>query len=187
MSFTFKPRLDIEAAVPRWLLETMHEKALEVIELIGIGATNKRLLGRLTGHKGFRIEKGCVKIRSDVIEDLLFEVKQRRQVHRMDEEEPILSLGYPGCSYVIDLETDRLEPLTRSRAIEATKLIDSLHDWGVRGGAPGAPIDVPPRIRRITQCLIGYEYSRSALPAPFESHEEAVYIKRMAEIMGQGF
>ena len=187
MSFIFKPRLSIEAAVPRWLLETMHGKALEVIELIAIKATNKRLLGRLTGHKGFRIEKGWVKIRSDVIEDLLSEVKQRRRVHRMDEEELVLSLGYPGCSYIIDLETDRLEPLTRSRAIEATKLIDSLYDWGVRGGAPGAPIDVPPRIRRIAQCLIGYEYSRSASPAPFESYDEAVYIKRMAEIMGQGF
>jgi trimethylamine:corrinoid methyltransferase-like protein len=187
MSFIFKPRLDIEAAVPRWLLETMHEKALEVIELTGIRATNKRLLRRLAGHKGFRIEKGWVKIRSNLIEDLLSEIRRRRREHSMGDEELILSLGYPGCSYTIDLETDQLEPLTKSRAIEATKLVDSLHDWGVRGGAPGAPIDVPPRIRRISQCLIGYEYSRSASPAPFESYEEAVYIKRMAEVMGQGF
>ena len=187
MSFIFKPRLGIEGAVPRWLLETMHEKALEVIELIGIRATNKRLLGRLTGYKGFKIEKGWVKIRSDLVEDLLSEVRRRRRGHCMDEEELILSLGYPGCSYMIDLETDRLEPLTRNRVIEATKLIDSLYDWGVRGGAPRPPTDVPPRIRRIAQCLIGYEYSRSASPAPFESYEEAVYIKRMAEVMGHGF
>jgi len=187
MTFIFKPRLDIEAAVPRWLLESMHEKALEIIELIGIRATNKPLLRRLRGHKGFKIERGWVKIRSDLIEDLLSEIRQRHREHSMDEEELILSFGYPGCSYIIDLETDRLEPLTTTRAVEATKLIDSLYDWGVRGGAPGAPTDAPPGIRRIAQCLIGYEYSRSASPAPFESYEEAVYIKRMAEVMGQGF
>ena len=88
---------------------------------------------------------------------------------------------------MVDLETDRLEPLTKSRAIEATKLIDSLHDQGVRGGAPGAPVDVPPSVRRIAQCLIGYEYSRLASPAPFERYEEAVYIKRMTNVMGHDF
>ena len=188
MSFTFKPRLNIKSAVPRWLLETMHEKALEVLEQIGIRVTNKRILTRIAEAKRFEIRDGWVRIRRDLIEDLLAEVRRRPRKERvMDEEEIILSLGYPGCSYVVDLETDRLEPLTESRAVEATKLIDSLYDWGVRGGAPGAPVDVPPKIRRIAQCLIGYKYSRSASPAPFESFEEAVYIKQMAEVMGHEF
>jgi len=188
MSFTFRPRLNIEAAVPRHVLETMHEKALEVLELVGVKVTNERLLKRITGHKGFRTENGWVRIRSDLIDSLLSQVKHRRgKVPAADEETPILSLGYPGCFWVIDLDTDRLEPLTKSRAIEATKLIDSLYDWGVRGGAPGAPVDISPRMRRIAQCLIGYEYSRSASAAPFESYEEAVYIKRMAAVMGEGF
>ncbi len=188
MSFIFKPRLNIKAAVPRHLLVTMHEKALEVLELIGIRVTNERLLRRITGHKGFRIENGWVKIKAELVEDLLSPRRHRRKkAPESSDETPILSLGYPGCSYVIDLETDQLAALTKSRAIEATKLIHSLYDWGVRGGAPGAPVDLPPKMRRIAQCLIGYMYSRSASAAPFESYEEAVYIKRMAEVMGEGF
>ena len=139
MNFTFKPRLDIESAVPRWLLEVMHEKALQVLEQIGIRVTNKRILARISETKRFDMRHGWVRIRRDLVEDLLAKVRQRPRMDRvMDEEEIILSLGYPGCSHVVDLESDRLEPLTKSRAIEATKLIDSLCDWGVRGGAPGA-------------------------------------------------
>jgi len=188
MSFAFKPRLDIEAAVPRHLVETMHDKALEVLELVGIRVANERLLRRIKGHKSFRIENGWVKIRSDLIDNLLYQVRHKAgKSPAAGGETPILSLGYPGCFWVIDLDTDRLEPLTESRAIEATKLVDSLYDWGVRGGAPGAPVDIPPRMRRIAQCLVSYEYSRSASAAPFETYEEAVYIKRMAEVMGEGF
>lgn len=104
----------------------------------------------------------------------------------MDEEALILSPGYPGCSYIVDLETDQIEPLTTERLIEATKLVDSLYEWGVRGGATGAPVDVSPKLRRVAQCMVGYERSCSARPAPFERYEEAIYIKKMAEVMGHG-
>jgi len=189
MSYAFKPRLNVENAVPRSLLEAMHEKALGILERTGIKITNKRLLDKIAEVKGFEMRDGWVKIESDIIDDLVAEVRKRRgrRVDRGDEEALILSPGYPGCYHVIDLETNRAEPLTTERAIEATKLIDSLHDWGVRGEAPGGPVDVPPKLRRILQCKIGYEYCRSAGHAPFEGYEEAVYIKRMAETMGQGF
>jgi len=188
MSFTFKPRLDVENEVPRHLLEIMHEKALEVLGQTGIRVSSKHLLDRIAPKDGFEIRDGWVKIESGIIEDLVTEIRKKRgRGDEGDEGALILSPGYPGCSHVIDLETNRAEPLTTDRAIEATKLIDSLYDWGVRGEAPGGPIDVPPKLRRILQCKIGYEYCRSAGHAPFESYEEAAYIKRMAEVMGQGF
>lgn len=59
---------------------------------------------------------------------------------------------------MVDLETDRLEPLTGSRAIEAIKLIDSLYDQGVGGGAPGAPVDVPPSLRGMISCAASGHY-----------------------------
>lgn len=179
MSFTFKPRLNIETAVPRWLLETMHEKALDIPEQVGIKVANKLLLRRIEGHKGFKVEEGWVRIKRELVEDLVSEVRRKRRLRRtrsLSEEELILSPGYPGCSWIIDLNTDRIEPLTRDRLIEATKLIDSLYDWGVRGGALGAPVDVPPKLRRVVQCLIGHEYSRSAGPAPFQSLERSLYL-----------
>ncbi|MGQ9515468.1 MAG: trimethylamine methyltransferase family protein [Thermoproteota archaeon] len=166
----------------------MHEKSLEILDRIGIQVSNEVLIDRIKGHRGFEFENRRIKIKSYVIEDLVRELKKRRKgKHVEDEEVTIISLGYPGCSNILDLETDRIEPLTKDRLIEATKLIDSLYEWGVRGEAPGAPVDIPPKLRRIAQCMIGYEYCRSARPAPFESYEEAVYIKRMAEVMGHSF
>jgi trimethylamine:corrinoid methyltransferase-like protein len=190
MKFAFKPRLNIKGVVPRWLIETMHEKALEVLENVGIKVANKILIRRIEGCDGFKLCGEWVRIRSSLVEDLVSEVRRRRERsigHGLAEEELILSPGYPGCSWIVDLDTDGIEPLTTEKLVEATKLIDALYDWGVRGGAPGAPVDVPPKLRRVAQCLIGYTYSRSADPAPFESYEEAVYIKRMADVMGHGF
>ena len=77
MNFTFRPRLDIESAVPRWLLEIMHEKALEVLEQIGIRVTNKRILTRIAETKRLDIRDGWVRIQRDLIEDLLAKVRQR--------------------------------------------------------------------------------------------------------------
>lgn len=188
MDFIFKPRLNTESLVPKWLLESMHEKALKILWENGIKITNKTLLKRIESHEGFRVEEEWVKIRSDLVEDLVTENRQKQlHKHLEEDEKPFISIGYPGCSWIIDIDTDRIEPLTTSKLIDATKLIDSLYDYGVRGGAPGAPVDVHPRLRRIAQCLISYTFSRSAGPAPFESYEEAVYIKRMAEVMGQSF
>ncbi len=188
MSFTFKPRLNVASAIPKSLFDTMHEKSIEVLERIGIQVSNESLIRRIKGRNGFGLENGRITIKSYVIENLVDEVRKRRKGNlTRDEEATILSPGYPGCSSIVDLETDRIEPLTTDRLIEATKLIDSLYDWGVRGEAPGAPVDIPPRLRRIAQCMIGYKYCRSAGPAPFESYEEAVYIKRMAEVMDQSF
>ncbi|MBO3802393.1 MAG: trimethylamine methyltransferase family protein [Candidatus Brockarchaeota archaeon] len=188
MNFTFRPRLNVASAVPKSLFDAMHEKSLEVLERIGIQVSNEKLVGRIKGRKGFELEGGRVKIRGYVVEDLVAEVRKRRKGRDAgNEEEVVISPGYPGCSKIVDLETDKIEPLTTDKLIEAAKLVDSLYDWGVRGEAPGAPVDVPPKLRRVAQCMIGYEYCRSAGPAPFESYEEAVYIKRMAEAMGQGF
>jgi len=188
MGFVFKPKLNIESLVPRGLLDFMHEKALTILEEVGIKVANKTLLRRIEGHERFKIEEGWIRIRSDLIEDLIAENRQKQKYRQCKEDEELfISLGYPGCSWIIDVETGHVEPLTTSRLIDATKFIDSLHDYGVRGGAPGAPVDVHPRLRRILQCLIGYTFSRSAGPAPFESYEEAFYIKRMAEVMEQPF
>ncbi|MBS7617861.1 trimethylamine methyltransferase family protein, partial [Candidatus Bathyarchaeota archaeon] len=190
MSFAFKPRLKIGDIVPNWLMETMHGKALEVLEKVGIKVKNRLLMRRIKEHNGFKLDEEWVKIKSSLVEDLVTEVRQRRKQsvrHSLNEEALILSPGYPGCSWIVDLETDTIKPLTTEKLVEATKLTDSLYEWGVRGGAPGAPVDIPPKLRRIAQCLIGYTYSRSAGPAPFESYEEAVYIKRMADVMGHGF
>jgi trimethylamine:corrinoid methyltransferase-like protein len=64
MIFVFKPRLNIKDVVPRWLIETMHEKALEVLENVGIKVTNKILMRRIEKHDGFKLCGEWVRIKS---------------------------------------------------------------------------------------------------------------------------
>jgi len=186
----FRPRIEISLKTD--ILEVMHSKALEILENTGMKVTNKFVLRRVKGVEGFSIENERIKIRPELVKTLIDEYrsKLRKGDSRRKSysgEETILSTGYPGCTHILDLETDKLRPLTTNDLIIATKLIDSLYDWGVRGGAPGAPQDISPNLSRILQCKIGYEYSRSADYAPFENYTEAEYIRRMARVVGQKF
>jgi len=188
----FKPRITLDKIISANLLEKMHWKALEILQSIGMKVTSKPILERIEGVRGFKIEEDRVKIDPQLMESLVEEYKSKVGKRDPDiitdlEEITLLGTGYPGCTHIIDLETDKLRPLTTKDAIDATKLIDSLYDWGLRGGAPGAPQDVSPNYRRILQCKIGYEYSRSASCAPFENYVEAEYIRRMANAIGQKF
>jgi len=188
----FKPRIQLDKAIDASLLEKMHEEALEILNNIGIRVTNKRILKKIEGVDGFRIKDERVKIGSELAEDMVdgYRATVRREDRKRKsglEEVIILSIGYPGCTHILDLETDKLRPLTTDDLIDSTKLIDSLYDRGVRGGAPGAPQDVPTHLSRILQCKIGYEYSRSADYAPFENYVEAEYMRRMANAIGQKF
>ena len=154
--------------------------------------TSKRILERIKGVRGLKIQDERVKIEPELVETLIAEHKEevrRKHLERKNDLEEItrLTTGYPGCTHIIDLETDKLRHLTTRDVVDATKLIDSLYEWGLRGGAPGAPQDVSPNLRRVLQCKIGYEHSRSAEPAPYEDFQEAEYIRRMAKVMGQKF
>lgn len=188
-------RARLQALVDTSLLEKMHEKALEILNNIGIKVSNRNVLERIEGVKGIRIKHGRAKINSGLVETLVEEYRarltkgyrKRRGYETNEEEQMRLNVGYPGCTHILDTETDRPRPLTTEDVVDAAKLIDSLYDWGVRGGTPGAPQDVPANLRRILQCKIGYEYSRSASRAPFENYVEAEYIRQMAKAVGQKF
>jgi len=154
--------------------------------------TNERILERVKRVEGLTIAGGRVKIKPELAEALVEDYRGRRRPHHLRkedwkksylEEETVLSLGYLGNTHILDLETDKLRPLTTRDVIDSTKLVDSLYDWGVRGGTPGAPQDVPPHLRRVLQCKIGYEGSRSASYAPFENYIEAKYIRQMAKML----
>lgn len=95
MNFTFRPRIDLLGAVPRTLLEEMHGKALDIIGRVGIKVTDKRLLRRIAGHRGFMIEEGWVKVDGDIVEGLLLDVRRRSQNNPQDEEALILSPVIP--------------------------------------------------------------------------------------------
>jgi len=187
----FKAR--INAPLESSIIETMHERALEILQEIGIKVSEDRVLRRIENIRGFKIEDGWVKIDSALMETLIEENRMRMKGMggTEDAEEVILSI-HPYSTHILDPETDEIRPLTTQDLIASTKLIDSLYDWGVRGTTPGAPQDVPPGLDRILQCKIGYEYSRTAshrsgshTGPPFENYYQAKYIQRMAEALGQ--
>jgi len=125
----FKAR--INAPLESSIIETMHERALDILQEIGIKVSDERLLRRIENIKGFRIEGGWVKIDPTLVETLVKENRtgMRGEGETEDEEEVILSI-HPYSTHMLDPETDEIRPLTTQDLITSTKLIDSLYDWG---------------------------------------------------------
>jgi len=89
--------------------------------------------------------------------------------------------------HLVDPETETIHPLTEADAIAMAKLSDALRDRDVLGGAPGAPQDLPPRLRSVAQYKISLEWSRGGHYAPVSSVHEYRYIREMAKVTGGDF
>ncbi len=97
-----------------------------------------------------------------------------------------LTLGVSQYSqHYIDIETGEVRPFTSDALIEATKLVDALSDRGVRAGAPGTPMDVPPDLQPVAIYHTSLTYARHGHhpldPRSVRSHR---YVMEMAECVG---
>lgn len=170
-------------------LDKIHSEALTVLNTVGLAVSNEEALKRLKGCKEIQLRDGRVYPDPEFVDDLV--EKQRKEVTRSREpsfsKEIVLAVGSHAANYV-DIETDRVRKFDVQSLIDATKLVDALHDWNVVGGTPGYPPDLPPMLQAPTQFMISAMYSRyggrCAASTTFEAME---YIRRMSEVMGQGF
>jgi trimethylamine:corrinoid methyltransferase-like protein len=86
---------------------------------------------------------------------------------------------------LLDIETDEIRPYTTESLIECTKLVDTMADQGVAGGAPGVPSEIPGDLQQIAKYKIAAEYSQSGRqPVAILSARMRPYIMEMAEVLG---
>jgi len=145
-------------------IEKIHDTALRLLENVGGKVTNPKILAAMSSVQGAKRDGQILYLKADLIQ--------------------ILS-GYAFKN--LDFETGAFKPMDTDTCIETAKLVDCFHKYGVRGGTPGLPQDVPPQLRDITAFRIGCEYSRSADVTAVSSPIAGDYIYRMAKLTGIPF
>jgi trimethylamine---corrinoid protein Co-methyltransferase len=167
----------------------LHDRAVRILDQVGLRISDPRLIRRLREKRGVRISGNRVTFAPTVIEELV-NLKERQKEPlpaqpKIPEKISIITSYH--ARHIVDLDSGNTHPLTETDAIQITKLSDALRDRGVLGGAPGAPQDVPARLRSVAQYKISLEWSRAGHYAPVSSVAEYRYIREMARVMGNEF
>ncbi|MBD3293087.1 MAG: hypothetical protein GF393_09195 [Armatimonadia bacterium] len=167
-------------------LQHIHQSALETIERVGIACDRTDVLDRLRERPNVRVEGDRIFLRAEDCDRMIREQVARRP--EPSEHEGPISITVGGHNHhVIDLATDELRPMTLAAGIEGAKLIDALHDRGVRGGCPGPPTEVAPGLCEVTQALTSAQYTRHGPRAVITRADSARFVKEMHEVCGTRF
>ncbi len=167
----------------------LHERAVRILDRIGLRISDPRLTRRLRDKQGVRIAGNRVTFDPAVTEELV-NLKDRHKELIPDQPkipEKISIITSYHARHIMDPDIETIRPLTESDAVQIAKLSDALRDRGVLGGAPGAPQDIPARLRSVAQYKISLEWSRAGHYAPVSSVAEYRYIREMARVMGDDF
>jgi len=171
-------------------VEAMHHAALSLLDEVGLQIEDQRLISQLTDLSGVRLQNGRICLAPWLVEQHLVAYRAERadQVkEELDDERIHLDVGCC-ASHIVDLETDEIRLITTADLIEATKLVDTLHNEGISGHVPGFPQDVPPALHALAEYKIGSEYTRwgGGFVASC-SIEGLEYIYQMHRVMEQPF
>lgn len=167
-------------------LERIHGSALEVIERVGMYCDRPDVIRRLAERHDVRVEGEHVFLRAEDCDRMIGEQVMRRPEPPAHEGPISISVGLHNHHFV-DLETDEIRPMTLAAGVEGAKVIEGLHDRNLRGGCPGAPTDVAPGLREVTQALLSAQYTRHGPLAVVTSLQSARFVREMREVFGWRF
>jgi len=167
-------------------IDMMHEKAIELVEEVGVQIPHEGILKLLSGHDGVGIEGDTVRFRSNLVLKALKEA--RYDVPDYGQNAWVIDAGAHQTTYY-DLESMMLRQPTTQDLIDLTKLGDRLD---MVGSAPVVPLDAPIHLQIILMHKISYEYSRFRCNDIYEhmdkpTSECADYVYEMAQVAGKRF
>ena len=167
-------------------IELMNEKALYLVENVGVHIFHEGIVKLLSNYDGVKIEGNFVKFKSDLVQKALKEAKY--DVPDYAKDNWIIDAGAHQTSYY-DLDTFKLRPPTLKDLIDSTKIGDALDTVG---SAAVIPLDVPLHLQWILMHKISYEYSRYRCNDIYEHMDKpttecANYIYEMAQAAGKRF
>ncbi len=144
----------------------MHACALTILDQTGLLVRRDELRAEVVGRTGFIAAGERVRVSPEAVTTWL--TAWRREAvpapAQPSERHTFSALGY--ALWTVAAGGGSLRPLTRDDVIDGCKLLEVLADRGVRPGVPGAPQDVPERLRPFEQYLIGAEYSSAGGTTP---------------------
>ncbi len=175
-------------------LSAMHAGALMLLDEVGL-QIDATLAPRLAVQDGVRLSGDRAYLSPWLVEQHLAEHRAASAAHPAEPEGSVrpapgrIHLSAGCCSHhVVDLETDAVRPITSADLVQATRLIDTLHDEAVSGHTPGFPQDVPPDLQALAEYKIGCQNTRwggsATAPASLACLE---HLYEMQTIMGHPF
>lgn len=167
-------------------IDLMHEKALYLVERVGIHIPHEGILDMLSNYDNVKIEKENVKFGSDLVLKALREAKYSLPDYAKDNW--IISAGAHQTN-VIDLDTGKVRSTNLKDLIDLIKLGDALDTVG---SAPVVPLNMPVHLRDILMHKIAWEYSRYRCNDIYEHMDKptiecAKYVYEMAKVAGKRF
>jgi len=170
-------------------LDRIHDTALQLLDDVGVKVSNPKILAAMRSVKGARLDGHKVFLKPELVNEIV-QVFRQTNAEQGGRSLPgnfniqILS-GYAFNN--LDIDTGVFHPMDTDTCIETAKLVDCFYKYGVRGGTPGLPQDVPPQLRDIAAFKIGCEFSRSADVTAVSSSVAGDVIYRMAKLSGSPF
>lgn len=167
-------------------IDIMNEKALYLVENVGVNIPHVGIVNLLSNYEGVKIEKNMVKFRSDLVQKALEDAHYDLPDYGKDSW--IIDAGAHQTSYY-DLDTRKLRAPTTKDLIDLTILGDALD---AVGSAPVVPLDVPIHLQILLMHKISYEYSRFRCNDIYEHMDKptpecADYLYEMAQAAGKRF
>ena len=168
-------------------LDRMHRAGLRVLEEVGLDVEFPEILKAITGHPGVRISGQNVRFDPAAVDALVADYRAQRAKAPPSSRDFSIDILSGYAFQVVDIETGAVRPMTTADCIQMGKLVDGLHDQGVKGGTPGMPQDVPVELQEVLAYKISCEQSRTSGHGGFTSLKVAETIERMAEVCGKEF
>jgi trimethylamine--corrinoid protein Co-methyltransferase len=167
-------------------IRRMHEKALSLVEDVGINIPHEGIVKLLSNYDGVIIDGSTVKFKTPLVLKALKEA--RYDVPDYGKETWVLDAGAHQTAFY-DLETRKLRETTTQDLIDTTKLGDRLDTVG---SAAVVPLDVPIHLQIILMHKVCYEYSRYRCNDIYEHMDKpttvcADYVYEMAQAAGKRF
>jgi trimethylamine:corrinoid methyltransferase-like protein len=166
----------------------MHRAALKVLHELGIAIENSEAIHALE-HAGVRVDGSRAYFRPEFVEKHLRALKENwsAQAARRGAPSGRLTFGVGDmCQYYHNPHTDAIELMTTANLVEASKIVQAMHDRGLGSYVPGVPRDVPPQLQALVEYRIGAEFT-SGEPTLDTLHPPAAlgYLFELAEALGR--
>lgn len=169
-------------------IDLMRDKAIDLVETVGLHIPHEGLLNRLQGINGVTIDKTSqmVKFRSDLVIKAIKEMKF--PLPEYYEDGWVISAGAHQTK-IVDMDTGKIRETTHRDLVEMIKIGDALDTVG---SAPVVPMDVPIQLQEIMMHKVAWEHSRRRANDMFEHDPKptvrcAEYIYEMSKVADKWF
>ncbi len=176
----------LEGGLSDQQIEVMKEKALDLVEKVGIYVPHEGILKLLSNYDGVTIDKEDVTFKSDLVLKALNEAKYPLPDYVKNNW--IVSAGAHQTK-LFDLDTGKVREATLNDLVDMIKLGDS---FDTVGSAPLVPLDMPYYVQEILMHKIAWEHSRYRANDMFEHDpkptvECANYVYEMSSVVEKWF